>query len=321
MSFSTMLYYAARYQINIVYGLSFLGFIGMGLSAWLSFRILNGLVLTTSPAAPPSHAGTTMDFEFKIEELRGRPRRHIIVTVGNNQYEVSIEAKGQLTFKMNVPCTERGRLLAPMVHVSTPHPFGIWSTHCRWNPKQSGVVFPEIEPDAPKFTGALDSIHLDQTSGKLASDGDSLVGVRNFQSGDSLRRVAWKIYAKTDGQVLATKQGEAGLSTLDDLWINEASVQSLSNKEDKLRRLSAWLLQAHETGHPYGLNFSGTRIEPAIGQPHLHQCLEILALSDGYAKRVGCEKNKDEGLRTSVISDSKQLFHSAMTDMRNRWSR
>lgn len=288
--FAVMLYFAARYQINVVYGLAFLGFVMQGVAAWSSFRVLHGLALSAQLEAEPCHAGESMAFAFNIQETQGRKRQNIIVHVGEKQYEIAMDPKAKVTLHFDVPASERGILQAPLVKISTPHPFGIWNTHHLWLPHQSGTVFPEIEPHAPVMAGGQENEDHGGTNARLSNEGESLVALRAYAPGDSMRRVAWRLYAKTDGRVLATKQGEVGSERMKELWVQEQAVAELANSEHRLSRLAAWLIQAHESGRPYGLSAAGRNIEPATGDDHLRQCLTSLAMASGHATRVGFKK-------------------------------
>lgn len=288
--FSVMLYFAARYQINVVYGLAFFGFVMQGVAAWGSFRVLHGLALSVKSEAKPCHAGESMSFALDIEETQGRKRQNIIVHVGEKQYEIAIDPKAKITLCFEVPALARGILQAPLVKISTPYPIGIWNTHHLWLPSQSGAVFPAIEPHAPAIAGGKKSEDQASAGARLSNEGDSLVALRAYAAGDSMRRVAWRLYAKTDGQVLATKQGEVGSACMEDLWVQEQAAAELANPEHRLSRLAAWLHQAHESGRPYGMSAAGCKIDPATGDDHLRQCLMSLAMASGYATRVGFER-------------------------------
>ena len=48
--------------------------------------------------------------------------------------------------------------------------------------------------------------------------------------------------------------------------------------EEKLSRLTRWVLDAHASGLSYGLRLPGKKIEPANGDAHRQKCLEALAL-------------------------------------------
>jgi uncharacterized protein (DUF58 family) len=100
-------------------------------------------------------------------------------------------------------------------------------------------------------------------------------GLRPFQPGDSLRRIAWKAYAR--GQGLHTKQ-YAGTDVVSHLF-DWDSLPSLGT-EARLSQLCRWVLDAHARGEAYGLKLPGIVIEPHAGPTHRERCLNSLALFD-----------------------------------------
>jgi uncharacterized protein (DUF58 family) len=102
---------------------------------------------------------------------------------------------------------------------------------------------------------------------------EDFAGLRPYQPGDSLRRIAWKAHAR--GQGLHTKQysGTDVVSHVFD-WDSLPGLDA----ETRLAQLCRWALDAHEHGEAFGLRLPGTAIEPNIGTAQLERCLDALAL-------------------------------------------
>ena len=62
-----------------------------------------------------------------------------------------------------------------------------------------------------------------------------------------------------------------------ELWLDFAQAGP-ADREARLARLAAWVLQAERLGQPYGLRLPGQAIAPAAGEAHKRRCLEALAL-------------------------------------------
>ena len=62
-----------------------------------------------------------------------------------------------------------------------------------------------------------------------------------------------------------------------ELWLDYAQC-GLPDREARLSRLAAWVLQADRLGVDYGLRLPGLQISPATGEAHKRRCLEVLAL-------------------------------------------
>ncbi|MFN8984788.1 MAG: DUF58 domain-containing protein, partial [Burkholderiales bacterium] len=99
--------------------------------------------------------------------------------------------------------------------------------------------------------------------------------------GDTLRQIAWKALAREQGLLVK----EFGTTTSADLWLDYAALVGFG-VEQRLARLTWWVLEAERALVPYGLKLPGVTIQPSMGRQHRDQCLERLALygfQDGTA--------------------------------------
>ena len=114
-----------------------------------------------------------------------------------------------------------------------------------------------------------------------------LAGVRAYQPGDPLQRLAWRQIARHDGEHLFSKQFQPGADapkgaphgTHGKLMLDYATLPALA-PEARLSRLAAWVLQAESTGVPYGLRLGVLTLAPALGAGQRDACLRALALHD-----------------------------------------
>ena len=105
-----------------------------------------------------------------------------------------------------------------------------------------------------------------QTSGEFE-------GVRAYRRGDPLKLVVWKKAAKTDELVSRDTMQAQRL----ELWLDFQQC-GVAEREARLSRLAAWVLQADRLGVDYGLRLPAQQIRPAGGEAHRRRCLEALAL-------------------------------------------
>ncbi len=103
---------------------------------------------------------------------------------------------------------------------------------------------------------------------------DDFNGIRTYQTGDPMRQIHWKAYAK--GQGLLSKQyaSEAGGT---EMWLDYDSTPG-SSIEERLGRLCRWIIDAEQAGLSYGLQLPGRKIALDAGPDHFAACLEALAL-------------------------------------------
>ena len=130
--------------------------------------------------------------------------------------------------------------------------------------------------------------------GPLQIDGGSedFVGLKDYQPGDSLKRIAWKQYAREQGlyakhyadyqderiwldwDLLPGLDREMRLSTLCGMLLNISSGNSASNKGRQQQ---------------YGLRLPGLEIPPSSGDAHKYRVLKELALFE-------TERGESQGL-------------------------
>jgi hypothetical protein len=87
-------------------------------------------------------------------------------------------------------------------------------------------------------------------NGKRSTVGDEdFAGLRKYTPGDALPRIAWKAYARERG--LQVKQFSTPLG--EELWLDYADTPD-RNEEQKLSRMTRWVLDAETQGLRYGLH-------------------------------------------------------------------
>ena len=63
-----------------------------------------------------------------------------------------------------------------------------------------------------------------------------------------------------------------------DLWLDLADTPESLGLEDRLSRLTRWIIEAAQNGQRYGLRLPGQQIKLGAGDAHQARCLEALAL-------------------------------------------
>jgi uncharacterized protein (DUF58 family) len=110
--------------------------------------------------------------------------------------------------------------------------------------------------------------------GNIPTTGDEeFQTLRSYKPGDTPRQIAWKALAREKG--LLVKEFGAMAST--DLWLDYEALRGLG-AEDRLSRLTWWVLEAERMQLSYGLKLPGRSIAPSTGALHRGLCLEALAL-------------------------------------------
>jgi len=186
--------------------------------------------------------------------------------------DTDVPALGSRLVRIAVSTRARGRLPCPRLRVETRFPFGLWQAWAYYTPPLTAIVYPAPERDAPALPLAAGGDSEQDTGPAIA--GDEFAGVRPYQAGDPLQRVAWRLAARTDELTVKLFEGHAKGEVVLDLSAVEASLDT----EQKLARLTRWVLMAEAAQVRYALSVPGQRIDLGLGGEQRDRCLTALAL-------------------------------------------
>jgi len=268
-----MLLGGMNYNSNLGLGLTFLLASLVLVTMHHCHGTLRGLtvrLLTTEPACAGQHVG----FRLLLENDSVAPRPRIELSGGPAVPTViDVPAAGSAQALIETYAPRRGRVPLARLVVATRHPLGLFRAWAVVHAGYHALAWPQpaergrIPPGTATDTGGAQD--------RAQGDAD-FAGLRPFQSGDSLRRVAWKAYAR--GQGLHTKQ-YAGTDVVSHIF-DWDSLEGL-DAEARLAQLCRWVLDAHERSEAFGLRLPGLAIVPNLGLAHRQHCLTALALFDG----------------------------------------
>jgi uncharacterized protein (DUF58 family) len=186
--------------------------------------------------------------------------------------DADIPASGSREVRVAVSTRMRGRLPCPRLRVETRFPFGLWQAWSYYTPPLTAIVYPAPERDAPELP-TVASGDAEQETG-LAVAGDEFAGVRPYQAGDPLKRVAWRLAARSDELTVKLFEGYAQGEVVLEFGAVDASL----NIELKLARLTRWVLMAEAAQVRYALSLPDQRIDFGLGTDQRDRCLTALAL-------------------------------------------
>ncbi|MFA6068017.1 MAG: DUF58 domain-containing protein [Janthinobacterium sp.] len=279
---------AVNYRLGLGYALTYFAAACAIADMLFSSRNLAGLALAATPGKPV-FAGSHALFTLRLINRSTRSRHAIRLTVIGSPASpnlADIAAHGETAVSIGVPAQQRGWLNAPAVRLSGSFPLGLFVAWCHWQPEARVLVYPQPEQDAPPLPWPAGTVR--QARPPHAHGGAlELTGVRAYQPGDPLQRLAWRQIARHDGEHLFSKQFQpdadapkgAPHGTHGKLMLDYATLHALA-PETRLSRLAAWVLQAESTGVPYGLRLGVLTLAPALGASQRDACLRALALHD-----------------------------------------
>ena len=264
-----MLLGAINYNLSLGFALTFL----LGSTALLAmlhtFRNMAQLEIKAG-RSEPVFAGDMAQFTFHFHN-KGQLDRHQLILHDGKGHQTAFDVPAQqgTEVKLPLPAPQRGWLTPGRLTLFTEFPLGLYHAWSYLQFDTRCLAYPRPAPFLPLPPGSGSS-----GAGKLSSAGDEdFAGLRNYVNGDALPRIAWKALAREQG--LQVKQ----FSALQDeeLWLDWA-VLPMPDPEQKLERLTRWVLDADLQGLHYGLRLPGKELPPGQGALHRAECLRTLAL-------------------------------------------
>jgi len=264
-----------NYQLNLGYLLTFL-LAGCAVVAMhVGHATLRGLTLALMPPAP-QFAGASAPLTVILGSARKEVRYGIGLAVldatpGERWSWTDVPAGGTCTVQVAFRAHSRGLHRVPPLTAETRFPLGTFRVWTVWRPAAQVLVYPAPElqppplpPGEPRAGAGV--VPRAQTSGEFE-------GVRAYRRGDPLKLVVWKKAAKSDELVSRDTMQAQRL----ELWLDFTQC-GVADREARLSRLAAWVLQADRLGQDYGLRLPGQQVAPGSGEAHKRRCLEALAL-------------------------------------------
>ncbi|CAN5318926.1 DUF58 domain-containing protein [soil metagenome] len=270
---------SVNYSLSLGFALTFLlagcAVIGMH----MTFRNLAHLHLSSGRASPV-FAGDEARFELFLINRRKHDRFALFVGfigegIPDLPQAVDVAADASTSLQLTCATQVRGWLSAPRIILVTRFPLGLFRAWSYWRPDVKALVYPQPEENAPPLPmdGAADR------DGQGRGGNDDFAGVRAYQAGDSMRRLAWRQIARVDleyGGALVSKHFEGGAGS--QLCLDFASLPRALDVEQRLSRMTRWVLEAEARGLPYAFRLGEVALDSAIGPAHQAICLRALAL-------------------------------------------
>ncbi|MFN3376219.1 MAG: DUF58 domain-containing protein [Burkholderiaceae bacterium] len=276
-----------NYQLNLGYLLTFLLAGSAVVGMHLCHGTLRGLRLHLLPPQP-QFLGQSAMLEVQLHSSRPATRYGLALATQGDTAQAGtgddglhwvwcdVPGQGQTTVQIGFKPTRRGLHPLPLVVAETRFPLGTFRAWTHWRPAAELLVYPAPEPNPPPLPPGEPRTGAGAASSQRGAG--EFDGVRAYRRGDPLKLVVWKKAAKS----LASGTDElvsrdAQQTQQYELWL-DVRATGLAEREARLSRLTAWVLQADKLGLEYGLRVDGLEIAPDSGSAHQRRCLETLAL-------------------------------------------
>ncbi|MCQ8130606.1 DUF58 domain-containing protein [Methylomonas sp. WSC-6] len=256
------------YNNNLAYMLGFLMASIFFVTILHSFKSLSGLVIRPSHH-PPVFAGDKAMFNFVLHNPGDQQRVAIEMRL-QEAVPISLQAGETRSVSLPAATKKRGWLDCSTLTLSSCYPLGLFRA---WSPLRfdSRVL---VYPYPAKLDLPFPETAAGQgRQGQSKRGGDEFYGLKSYQSGDPIRQIHWKAYAK--GRGLHSKQ-YAGSASLE-FWLDYDETPG-GDVEGRLSQLCRWVVDAERAGLRYGLLLPGVKLSPDCGIAHSQACLRELAL-------------------------------------------
>jgi len=281
---SIMLLGSINYANALGYALSFL-LVGAALVSMLhAVRNLAGLGLHGAESEPV-FAGNNARFHLRVDNVGQRARFGLVARVAAERrssgddapaQHFALDADSVKLVELTAHAPQRGWFSPERVTIATRFPLGWFRAWSHVNPELRCLVFPRPHGEQPLPALSAEPSGEQGTSGKGE---DEFAGLRDYQLGDSARRVHWKAVARDQGMPVKVFGGaSAGVTRL--RWQDVAQ----GDVEARLSQLCRWVLEADTRGLPYGMQLPGSDIPVGHGEEQRRRCLEMLALFPSGAR-------------------------------------
>lgn len=269
-----MLIGSINYNLGLGYVLTFL-LTGLMVVAMLhTWRNLAGLELADG-RQENVFAGEPARFHLVIRNPSGLGRSAIGTRCGVGPYHhVDVPSEEEVGSHVETLAERRGRLTPGKILVVTTYPLGLFRAWSYVRLPVSLLAYPRPESGTVAWPEASATAGTGATTVGGDEDFD---GLRNYRRGDSPRRIAWKVLARRGEP--ATKEFAGGTGTRE-LWLDWSACPREFGVEQRLSRLTTWVLQVDAAGFAYGMRLPGLEIPVSRGRAHRDHCLEVLATFD-----------------------------------------
>ncbi len=233
-----------------------------------TFRNLDRLSLIQI-SADPVHAGEPLHLRFHLRGEDARTRFAVSLRLEGELRHVEI-APGRITHvEFALPSGSRGWYRPEPVRISTVWPFGLFHAWSFLHSDVRVLVYPRAESPAHPLPRTPDPGRI----GGADPGDEDLRSLREYQVGDPTRLVAWKASARTGDLLVRQLEAPQARETVFDLQ----GIPGL-DLEQRLSRLTRWVLEAERAGIRYRLRLPGLNLGPDLGAAHQVRALKALAL-------------------------------------------
>ena len=261
-----------NFQNALVYGVCFWLLALLLINIFYTWRNLAGLSLQ-AVGVEPCFAGEKAVTEIALNSPNAQAKFALVLSwAGQDEVQVNLVNTASARVKLSHLTRQRGWFMPPRLRIASRYPTGLALAWAYLQPQVRGVVYPSPQLQQGVLQGQTSAIS--NADGLEIADGSSdFAGVRDYQTGDTPKRIYWKKFAQTGK--LYTKAFVDYASH--DVWLDWDSLP-ITGVEARLAHLCSQVLAFHQAQRQFGLKLPDQTIPIGKGDAHQAQCLRALAL-------------------------------------------
>ncbi len=260
---------AINYQNSLVYGVAFLLGSLFLVTILYTFRNLSGMTFDLVGAGA-GFVDESIEFQVRVSRPQGRGREGIqLGWPGAIAQWAEVYEAPACVVRLYVRADARGWLRPGRLLIETYYPLGLLRAWTWVDLDAKALVYPR-----PIFGEPPQATTRQRDEGELIDPrgSDDFSDMRSYRSGDPVRRILWRTYARSDELIV-----KEYASYLDPRFIVDFDALP-GDVEERLSRMTGMVLTASNVQREFALSLPGTFIESGLGAAHLDRVLRALAL-------------------------------------------
>lgn len=266
----TMTLGGLNFNNNLTLMLVFLLAVIVQMTTALVYRNIAGLRIE-SIVSDAVFCGDHAEFRIYLRNAEDRPRFAIQAGILRSADCIDLAPLSVEQLTLTYPTSRRGWLEMPDFTLENRYPLGMFRAWVLFFPQHRCLVYPRPAKHAPP----LPISGTGRSGRSLKGDGEQIHGLRDYRTGDPLRRIAWRASAR-HGELYTREMEQPHQESCQLRW---ESLQGL-DPESRLEILTRWVLHADHRKLPFSLELPNCVIPTGQGPEHTQRALEALALFD-----------------------------------------
>ncbi|GBU09901.1 hypothetical protein AwWohl_10390 [Gammaproteobacteria bacterium] len=271
IALALMLIAAINFENSLIYAVAFWLFSLFSINIIQTWRNLANIKLSAQ-GVMPIFLGERAHFNICLEGHK-KDHHQIKIMTSTSYDQGSVSALSPALLTLICESDQRGYLKLPRFKIESRYPLGLAVAWSYVDLDQKALVYPyPFENTFKQENNDLDVYSDQETKATTKIGVDDFMGLRAYQAGDGINRIAWKALSKGQGLLVKQFNAQAGM----DIWLNLESFEG--SLEHKLSCICYWVIKFYEQQQNFGVNLGTIIIKPNSGEEHKNSVLRELAL-------------------------------------------